>query len=185
MRSIVLITACEHEAAKQAASFVTADFKDAYVAYEQMSSVANVVANREQTFEFVTKLVDANVAVVAFDSVNCAAKTIKKLTPNTKVYGIQFDLDVLPSNAAHGLETLCKQRGLDWMGELLVSKETTSVCALQGKPRLGWRRRKLSEATDRLIACVRAGISVQDAVSLFGASKKQAAFAKRNLIVLH
>lgn len=180
----------------EAARFVLDDFKDAYAAYERMSSGADSAPS----FEFVDsilcfeeQLVETqaqpsepchNVLLLVFDSADKAAEYLTKVPANIEIYGIQFDQDVLPSNAARGLETLCKQRNLKWMGELLVGRELQRVVALKSKPRLGWRRRKVAEATDRLIACVRAGITVEQGAEMFGATKKQTAFAKRNLIVI-
>lgn len=192
MKQIALINTCAggakatsskasaRELAAEAAAFVLADFKDAYAAYEGMSSPVT----DEPSYEFVEAAEQANVVVLAYSEVDVAAQRLGKLAPATKVYGIQLDEDVLPSNAARGLAVFCKQHELSWMGELLITEEIAKIAALQHKPRLGWRRRRLSEATDRLIACVRAGISAANAADVFGATKKQRAFAARNLIRL-
>lgn len=188
MRKIATINVCE--VAKVAADFVLDDFKDAYAAYERMSSGHTHVGENtaegdaESVFEFVDKLIDANVAVVAFDNADAACKRAKKLKAGTAVYGIRFDQDVFPTQAGQELDLTCKQRDLNYKGLLLVGLEPTKVERYQGKPRLGLRRRKLSEATDRLIACVRAGISVQEAADVFGATKKQRAQAARNVIIV-
>lgn len=165
--------------AADAAAFVLADFQDAYAAYERMSSSADDAA----AFEFVTKAKKADTVVVAYKDADAACEYITGLSAQTKVYGISFG-DVMPSQAIAGLDSACKRNDCLWQGTMIVTKEPVVVTALQKKPRMGWWRRKLSEATDRLIACVRAGISIQEAPDLFGASKKQRSQASRNLILV-
>lgn len=169
---------CEEETA-EAADFVLTDFKDAYAAYERMTSAAD----SESDFEFVEKLALADTVVVAYKNADGACEYVARLNAQTKVYGICF-ADVMPSQAIAGLDSACKRSDCVWQGTLLVTKEPVVLMALQKKPRLGWWRRKLSEATDRLIACVRAGVSVKEAADLFGATKKQHAQADRNLILI-
>lgn len=178
MRQIACINICS-EKASDAATFVLADFKDAYAAYEHMTSSAN----EEQNFEFIDKATQADSVVIAYESAQEVCEYVATLHTGTKVYGICLG-DIMPSQAIASIETACKRNECGWQGVLLISKEPVVVAALQKKPRLGWWRRKLSEATDRLIACVRAGVSVQEAADLFGASKKQRVQANRNLILL-
>lgn len=180
MRNIATCNECGAETAA-AAQFVLADFKDAYAAYESMGQPSD---EDGPAFEFVTDAAAANVAVIAFDAPDAACARVAHLAAGTQIYGIRIDADMFPSQAGSELELACKQHELAYMGALLVSKEPQGVAKLAGKPRMGWRRRKLSEATDRLIACVRAGISVQEAAEAFGASKKQRLHAKRNLIIV-
>lgn len=178
MRQIYCVNLCGEKAA-EAAAFVLSDFKDAYAAYEQMSSVAGA----EKSYSFVEKASKADTVVVAYEHVEDACEYVASLKPNTKVYGIAV-ADVLPSQAITGLDTACKRKSCTWQGSLVITKEPVVVVALQKKPRLGWWRRKLSEAIDRLIACARAGVSIQEAPDLFGATKKQRTQAGRNLILV-
>lgn len=184
MKNIVLVNTCKGEAAA-AAEFVLADFKDAYAAYEHMSVSANSGEDgAESTFAFVDSPAEASVAVIAFENADTACEQAADLEPSTSVYGIRFDQDVFPTQAGQELELACKQHDLAYQGLLLVGLESIKIERYRGKPRLGWRRRKLSEATDRLIACVRAGISVKEAPDVFGASKKQRVQAARNVIIV-
>lgn len=188
MRKITVINVCGD--AKAAADFVLADFRDAYAVYERMSSGHShdcekiAGGDNEPAFEFVEKLTEANAAIIAFEDADAACKRAKKLKAGAAVYGIRFDQDVFPTQAGQELDLTCKQRNLAYKGLLLIGLEPAKVTNYQGKPRLGLRRRKLSEATDRLIACVRAGISVQEAADVFGATKKQRAQAARNTIIV-
>lgn len=190
-------------AAWAAANFVLADFKDAHAAYERMSSGGHAHGAGEATgsgaelttnsgagpatnasFAFVDDAAQATVAVIAFEEADAACAQAAALSEGTKVYGIRFDQDVFPTQAGQELELTCKQHDLVYEGLLLIGLEPAKVANYQGKPRLGWRRRKLSEATDRLIACVRAGISAKEAADVFGATKKQRVQAARNVIIV-
>lgn len=215
MKQIALINACyeaQAAAAQAAANFVFADFKDAYAAYERMSSCGHAHGVGEATgeaagevpgggndepatnsgaelttnasFAFVDDAAQATVAVIAFEEADAACAQADALSEGTKVYGIRFGQDVFPTQAGQELELTCKQHDLVYEGLLLVGLEPAKVANYQGKPRLGWRRRKLSEATDRLIACVRAGISAKEAADVFGATKKQRVQAARNVIIV-
>ena len=55
------------------------------------------------------------------------------------------------------LERSCAQAGLSWCGGLAVGGSAMIDGALRGAPRMGGIRRRLSEATDRLILAVRCG----------------------------
>lgn len=178
MRHIYCANLCGDKAS-QAASFVLDDFKDAYIAYDGMSASVQ----DEPSFDFVENAESANVAVIAYELAEDACEYIAKLPAKTKVYGICFG-DVMPSQATAGLGTACKRSECIWQGMLLCTKKPVVLLALQGKPRLGWWRRKLSEATDRLIACIRAGVSIKEAADLFGATKKQRAQANLDLILV-
>lgn len=178
MRHIYCENLCADEAA-EAAAFVLDDFKDAYGAYEHMSSSVD----EDPSFEFLEDTAKADVTVLVFTNPDKACEGIAHLSAGTKVYGICLG-DLMPSQALAGLETACKQKSCTWQGLLLITKEPRVVSALQKKPRLGWWRRKLSEGIDRLIACVRAGVSVQEAPDLFGATKKQRVQAARNFMLV-
>lgn len=178
MRQIYCVNVSETSAAP-AAAFVLDDFKDAYAAYERMTASAG----EDPLFSFVSTALDADTVLVAFDEPQQACELMAKLPHGAKVYGVCL-ANLMPSQATAGIETACKHFGCIWQGVFLITKKPAKVIALSGKPRMGWRRRKLSEATDRLIACVRAGVSIEEAVELFGASKKQRTQARRNLILV-
>lgn len=182
MHRIFEINACG-ESKAEAAWFVLDDLKDAYAAYEHMSGGA-IAPSEDAAYEFVAEVADANVAIIAFDNDDAALSELAKLKSDMAIYAIRFDSDVFPSQAGAALERACKQQDKKWLGELLISIDVEKLLRFEGKPRMGWRRRKLSEATDRFIACIRAGISVGEAPALFGATKKQAAHAERNLIIV-
>lgn len=180
MRRICCVNLCRTEAeAFEAAALLLADFEDAYAAYEKMSSAAD----SEPDFEFIKKSKLADAVAVAFDNADALCAQVAKLSAGTQVYGVYLG-DALPSQAVMGVDTACKRNDCAWQGSLLIAKDPAKVAVLMTKPRLGWRRRKLSEGIDRLIACARAGISIQAAPELFGATKKQALQAKRNLIIV-
>lgn len=59
-------------------------------------------------------------------------------------------------DALDGLAKRCAAAGLSWRGGLAVT-DAAAVAASAGAPRMGWRRRRVSEAVDRLVAAIRAG----------------------------
>lgn len=204
MRRIAICNECS-EGAAAAASFVLDDFQDAYAAYERhsLNTLGPLEADESPgaSFEFCTPFEGAgdvgnataydsadnaapiDVALIAFDDISSACSRALSFEEGICIYGIRFNESVFPSQATRELEMTCRQHNLKWMGALLVSRDAQSVARLKDKTRMGWRRRKLSEATDRLIACVRSGISVHEAAEVFGATKKQRVQAQRNLII--
>ena len=66
-----------------------------------------------------------------------------------------------PSLAAHALaelEELCELHGQSWMGALVVG-DAEVVTRFSHSPRMGWARRRISEALDQLICALLAGTS--------------------------
>lgn len=64
-----------------------------------------------------------------------------------------------PSLAAHALaelEELCELHGQSWMGALVV-EDAEVVARFSHSPRMGWARRRISEALDQLICALLAG----------------------------
>lgn len=83
--------------------------------------------------------------------------------PGTRVYALVCT-EGEPGFAAQELEALaerCGARGLRWMGGLAVG-DAAVLPRVAGRARMGWARRRVSEAVDRLIAAVRAGLPAVD-----------------------
>lgn len=82
---------------------------------------------------------------------------LPSLPRGARVYAICVTDAPDPAPAADALDNLarrCVARGLRWMGGLAVANG--SVVAYSARsPRMGWRRRRVSEAVDRLIAAIR------------------------------
>ena len=54
------------------------------------------------------------------------------------------------SRALTALERCCEERGLSWMGGLVVG-DANLLPRISGRPRMGWARRRVSEAVDQLL----------------------------------
>ena len=81
------------------------------------------------------------------------------LTPGMRLYAIATAKDHDPELAASSfksLETFCSEYRLSWCGGLAVGA-SDMIPAIAKTPRMGMVRRRLSEATDKLILAVRCG----------------------------
>lgn len=80
--------------------------------------------------------------------------------PGARVYALVITASPDdPSIAAHALaelEELCELHGHSWMGALVVGDAEVVARFSQG-PRMGWARRRVSEALDQLICALLAG----------------------------
>ncbi len=54
------------------------------------------------------------------------------------------------TDAFTALERCCEERGLSWMGGLAVG-DAWLLPRITGRPRMGWARRRVSEAVDQLL----------------------------------
>ena len=81
------------------------------------------------------------------------------LPPGARVYAVCVTGAPDPATAAVALDDLarrCEAAGLRWMGGLAVADGPVVTHAARS-PRMGWRRRRVSEAVDRLVAAIRSG----------------------------
>lgn len=106
------------------------------------------------------------------------------LTPGVLVYAVctaeagqagEVSQRLLP------LAQWCESRAARWCGALVVERGSETA-GMVGLPRMGLVRRNVSEATDRLVAAARAGLTVRQAARIFGATRRQAELAERGVI---
>lgn len=79
------------------------------------------------------------------------------------------------------LSQWCESHAARWCGALVVERGSETA-GMVGLPRMCLARRNVSEATDRLVAAVRAGLTVRQAARIFGATRRQAELAERDII---
>lgn len=102
--------------------------------------------------------------------------------PDQRVYAFITRTSSSPEDAIpvlNMLEQACLHAGRVWHGGLVVSNAKL-VSALFHTARMGRARRPISEATDTLVAAVRAGVSLRDMVALSGGSAHERATALHN-----
>lgn len=85
-----------------------------------------------------------------------------------------------PPRLSH-LSDWCASYAATWCGALVV-EDGARAAWMAGLPRMGLARRNVSEAMDRLVAAVRAGLTVRQAARIFGATRRQAELAERGII---
>ena len=88
-----------------------------------------------------------------------AHRAAAKAAPGTRVYALAHLKDRAGTGAAASfsrLEALCEAAGANWMGGLVVCGDEL-VLPTAGSPRMGWRRRWVSEPLDQLIFALLAG----------------------------
>lgn len=81
------------------------------------------------------------------------------LAAGTRVYALLYLGGRGPESAEAalgGVQAACFEAGLSWRGGLVVS-EAEHLARLMRTPRMGWARRRVSEATDRLIMALLSG----------------------------
>ncbi|WP_455139612.1 hypothetical protein [Thermophilibacter sp.] len=84
---------------------------------------------------------------------------LPELPPGARVYAVCVTDGTDPAPALDALGELarrCAAAGLAWRGGLAVIDADVVARAVRC-PRMGWRRRRVSEAIDRLVAAIRAG----------------------------
>lgn len=81
------------------------------------------------------------------------------LAPGTRAYALLCLEGRGPADAGEallGVRRACTEEGLSWQGGLVVSG-AEHLPRLMRTPRMGWARRRVSEATDRLLMALLAG----------------------------
>lgn len=92
------------------------------------------------------------------------AACLRSCAPGTRVYALGATDTRDPRSAVPTLAALvdaCEELGLLWMGSVMMG-HAALLPNVAGCPRMGWARRRTSEAVDRLIAAVRAGLPAGD-----------------------
>ena len=161
--------------------FVLSDFRDALAAYARISGTAvprmQIFAGDDpgDTLPADTVILSSHVdtaehALDAFSSLCTSIDTAETLIEEQRVYAL-FCLAgsrTAPDVLSHHCRALCDQHGFTWCG-MLVIDNANALARHSGQPRLGFWRRPASEATDRLIGAVRAGLPISKAQQLAGA----------------
>lgn len=142
-----------------AASTLLADAAEALPVYARLSGVAAP--------ELVRAVAGADVArcdtVLLALALGSAAPRVEELPlsyapAGTRVYAL-LCVDDDPGIATHALAALeerCGERGLAWRGGLVVG-DAGLLPDMARRPRMGWARRRVSEALDRLVLALLAG----------------------------
>lgn len=176
------------------------DFEDALLAYDRASS--GTLRGREKMEPAFTRLQAASASPAELLAIECcdavivgfavADPTIPDLVLDAQIARKAkrlYAIAICPGRetAPGELALTCPEHALGtspevWHGGLVIAGGA-DILPAQRSPRMGARRRARSEAIDRLIAAVRAGLSVRDAAWAFGATKAQAEAAERNIII--
>ena len=165
---------------------VLADFEDALLAYDRASNTSTSAEGAESPRFAHGRFETCDALVVAFENTPAveALSMVARLAP-TRVYGIcvtSGTVELEDENRFYPLISACEDAGDTWCGGILLPH--AGLIARQSRsPRMGFMRRPRSETTDRLIAGVRAGLTVEQAARTFGATPQQLDAAKRNLIL--
>ena len=142
-----------------AASTLLADATEALPVYARLSGVAAP--------ELVRAVAGADVAccdtVLLALAMGSAAPRVEELPlsyapAGARVYAL-LCVDDDPGIATHALAALeerCEERGLVWRGDLVVG-DAGLLPDMARRPRMGWARRRVSEALDRLVLALLAG----------------------------
>lgn len=176
------------------------DFQDALLAYDRASSVPSARLD-PPAFERIddARTVDlsrCDTLVVGFSLAAGAAnaadtldiqaeRPAQGLRPETPVYAIGVTDAYEPELAEPAFSEIsrwCQANGLAWSGGLIMGGGSLAP-ALIRSPRMGMMRRRWSEAMDRLIAAVRAGLTVKRAAETFGATPAQMRAARRDVVL--
>ena len=170
-RHIALVNA-DGDSCSSAIAFILDDFEEAFNVYARHDTDPDTCAPD------ITRL-DANRAkgagtraLPSFDTVilgyaACESDLPSRIanqlhdlsTPGTRLYAIETAEDHDPEFAASSfksLKTFCSEYRLSWCGGLAVGA-SDMIPAVASAPRMGMMRRRLSEATDKLILAVRCG----------------------------
>lgn len=193
-RAILLLDASDEGGAAHA---LLDDFEDALLAYDRLSSRALGVSDATTPPRFERLGIHSQGAPEASPAAPFACDTLligypassgalpsrlvrtlgywenRGLIPaGTRVYAICTTDGCDPAEAHLSLEVLrlfCSGSGLAWCGGLCVAG-ASAVAAFARSERMGWKRRGRSEAVDRLIGAVRAGLTIADAARRFGST---------------
>lgn len=102
---------------------------------------------------------DAALLAYALQDPAPAHDAATRIAPGTRVYALTHLEGRAGTEAATSfsqLEALCEAAGARWMGGLVVCGDEL-VLPAAGSPRMGWRRRWISEPLDQLIIALLAG----------------------------
>ena len=95
-------------------------------------------------------------------ALDAARRVLARVPRDVRAYAVAACPGPDPSPAGHALDGLarsCGEAGLAWMGGLAVAGAELTP-GLSRQPRMGVLRRPVSEATDRVVAALRAGSAV-------------------------
>ena len=160
--------------------FMLSDFQDALTAYARMSDTAVPDMamfgsdDAAPSFPADTMILSiyAHTAVearVSLRSLRGSPRIADALIEERRVYGIACIAS--PEGAlvplSREFESLTRQMGLTWCGMLGIGN-ADALSSYDGYPRLGFWRRPVSEALDRLIGAVRSGLPISESQQLAG-----------------
>lgn len=139
-------------------SYLLDDLTEALPVYAHLADVATPELVRSTAGE---KIFRCDTALLAHDLQDPAPAhhAAAEIAPETRVYALAHLKDRAGTGAAASfsqLGALCEAAGAHWMGGLVVCGNEL-VLPAAGSPRMGWRRRWVSEPLDQLIIALLAG----------------------------
>lgn len=146
---------------RAALEHLTSDFAEALPVYARLSRTEAPELVRAGAGRDVAR---ADTVLLAW-AVEEGALTPEKLPaacarPGARVYGLVVaaapDDPRVAAHALADMEELCELRRQAWMGALVVG-DAEAVARFSRGPRMGWARRRVSEALDQLICALLAG----------------------------
>lgn len=164
-RQIALIDASDSKETKT--TFVLDDFEEAFNVYARHDADPGMLAPEIFRFDMAGMDEHDKRKLSHFDTlvIGCAlgGRSIERLqgflAQGTRLYAIAVSDDYKVGHVVLSLTSLkdtCSEQGLSWYGGLAVGADNL-IPYMRGKPRMGMLRRRLSEATDKLILAVRCG----------------------------
>ena len=168
------------EARRPTAGAVLDDFADALAAYARSSSsavpdmvrIAADSGDRPSAFDAVVIACSlAPDAPLALQSTACERALLRcALEPHVRAYAVAISDAYEPEPACDALlafEGICDASGIIWCGGVAIGAGSL-IARTRKSPRMGTLRRARSQAIDRLIAAVRLGTNVDQALELAG-----------------
>lgn len=163
MAAKTVCVACEDAAAtaqKTALEHLTGDFAEALPVYAWLSKTEAPRLVRARAGRDVALGETVLLAWSLEEGAPLAPPLAAYVRPGARVYTLVVTASPDdPSLAAHALaelEEVCELRGQSWMGALVVG-DAEVVRRFSRSPRMGWARRRVSEALDQLICALLAG----------------------------
>ncbi|MBE6469296.1 MAG: hypothetical protein E7001_04900 [Coriobacteriaceae bacterium] len=167
------------------AGLLLEDLTEALLAYDRVSNLPGAETDPPQ----ITRIGAGASSIAGVDAFIIGgrldgdhARRLERLLPHggeslagTRVYAVAVTEAASAAPLEPSLDDLaawCQEHGLIWSGGVIVQGEAFTR-AVQGTARMGWLRRRCSEAIDRLIGAIRGGMSVPEAAVAYGGPRRK------------
>ena len=170
---LIQLAAADDEA-RQALDYLYTDFQEALTAYAHITgasvpAMTKIDAHAPTDAPYVDTAIvgvyahTAEKAETILASPFAAASISRRLVSEQRVYAICCieEIEVNSQPLVQCCEERCEKHGFSWCGMLTV-ENARALFDYKGRPRLGFWRRPVSEALDRLIGAVRAGLPITE-----------------------